>query len=215
MRRMTCHMCEEQETEGQRPIHSLLLQQLDTDVNIDRCVVKRKCFAPAALYKPLGIGCLGSQGVCAPGEWQQRLQVIQDKMAARAELMSNPQRFSASRPLSRREMEIEKALFHGNDRLGFLTALYHQGGRMLYNAKCLVVRTATSIDQEVRKPEGVRTKISFGGGIKYDFLDTETPQRALEIVNGYWLLGKSLVIEFGRERRVENKPKREEEKRRM
>ena len=69
------------------------------------------------------------QGVLpAPGAMQQRLQVIRDKMEARAQLLARPQRFSASRPLSRREMEIERALFHGNDRLGFLTALYHQGG---------------------------------------------------------------------------------------
>ncbi|XP_041742661.1 RNA-binding protein 41 isoform X1 [Coregonus clupeaformis] len=177
MRRMTRHVCEdgpvleEQETEGQRQLHSLLLQQLDTDVNIDRCVAKRKCFAPAALYKPFGEQAAGvrslpqfkalqdgetelaslrelgltdlevelwlnrdqpentvkGHGVCvAPGARQQRLLVIQDKIDARSELISRPQRFSASLPLSRREMEIEKALFQGNDRLGFLNALYHQ-----------------------------------------------------------------------------------------
>ncbi|KAL0993752.1 hypothetical protein UPYG_G00113220 [Umbra pygmaea] len=177
MRRMRHHACEdgpaleEQETEGQRQLHCLLLQQLDTDINIDRCIAKRKCFAPAALYKPFGKQAAGVRslsqfqalqdgekelaslrelgltdlevelwlnrhhpkntdnchGVCAaPGAQQQRLQVIQDKIDARAELMSRPQRFSASQPLSRREMEIEKSLFQGNDRLGFLTALYHQ-----------------------------------------------------------------------------------------
>ncbi|KAK6316581.1 hypothetical protein J4Q44_G00119810 [Coregonus suidteri] len=161
MRRMTCHMCEEQETEGQRPIHSLLLQQLDTDVNIDRCVAKRKCFAPAALYKPLGIGCLGSRGVCAPGEWQQRLQVIQDKMAARAELMSNPQRFSASRPLSRREMEIEKALFHGNDRLGFLTALYHQEEDTSKTSRGHPPQTSWTLYRDVLSDRRKRTSVSI------------------------------------------------------
>nr|XP_015207029.1 PREDICTED: RNA-binding protein 41 [Lepisosteus oculatus] len=45
---------EEQETEGQRQLRGLLLQQLDTAVDLDRCVAKRKCFAPAALYKPFG-----------------------------------------------------------------------------------------------------------------------------------------------------------------
>lgn len=63
----------------------------------------------------------------APGAKQQRLQAIRDKIDARAELLSRPQRFAASQPLSRREMEIERALFQGNDRLGFLTALYHRG----------------------------------------------------------------------------------------
>ncbi|XP_070839259.1 RNA-binding protein 41 isoform X2 [Chaetodon trifascialis] len=177
MRRVSRRSCEdgplleEQETEGQRQLHSLLLQQLHTDVDIDRCVAKRQCFAPAALYRPFGEQAAGvrslsqfqalqdgekelaslrelglteteiqlwqsrdepeaaekSHGVCAaPGVKQQRLQVIRDKIEARAELLSRPQRFAASRPLSRREMEIERALFQGNDRLGFLTALYHR-----------------------------------------------------------------------------------------
>lgn len=63
---------------------------------------------------------------------QQRLQAIRDKIAARAELLSRPQRFATSQPLSRREMEIEQALFQGKDRLGFLTALYHRGLEFLY-----------------------------------------------------------------------------------
>ncbi|KAM9348556.1 RNA-binding protein 41 [Symphorus nematophorus] len=177
MRRVSRRPCEdgplleEQETEGQRQLHSLLLQQLHTDVDIDRCVAKRQCFAPAALYRPFGEQAAGvrslsqfqalqdgeqelaslrelglteaeiqlwqsrdapeaeekSHGVCAaPGVKQQRLQVIRDKIEARAELLSRPQRFAASRALSRREMEIEQALFQGNDRLSFLTALYHR-----------------------------------------------------------------------------------------
>ncbi|KAI9528607.1 hypothetical protein NQZ68_018788 [Dissostichus eleginoides] len=177
MRRVSRQLCEdgplleEQETEGQRQLHSLLLQQLHTDVDIDRCVAKRKCFAPASLYRPFGQQAAGvrslsqfqalqdgekdlaglrelgltdteiqlwqrrdepleaekAHGVCAaPGAKQQRLQVITDKMEAREELMSRPQRFASSRPLSRREMEIERALFQGTDRLGFLAALYHR-----------------------------------------------------------------------------------------
>ncbi|XP_040908078.1 RNA-binding protein 41 [Toxotes jaculatrix] len=177
MRRVSRRSCEdgplleEQETEGQRQLHSLLLQQLHTDVDIDRCVAKKQCFAPAALYRPFGEQASGvrslsqfqalqdgekeltslrelglsdaeiqlwqsrdapevtekSHGVCAaPGAKQQRLQAIRDKIEARAELLSRPQRFATSQPLSRREMEIERALFQGNDRLGFLTALYHR-----------------------------------------------------------------------------------------
>ncbi|XP_071362479.1 RNA-binding protein 41 isoform X2 [Trachinotus anak] len=164
-------LLEEQETEGQRQLHSLLLQQLHTDADIDRCVAKRQCFAPATLYRPFGEQAAGvrslsqfqalqdgekelaslrelgltdaeiqlwqsrdapevvekSHGVCAaPGAKQQRLQEIRDKIEARAELLSRPQRFASSRPLSRREIEIERALFQGTDRLGFLTALYHR-----------------------------------------------------------------------------------------
>ncbi|XP_051732746.1 RNA-binding protein 41 isoform X2 [Ctenopharyngodon idella] len=135
------------------------------------CVAKKKCFAPAAVYKPFGEQAAGvrslsqfqalqdgdqelatlrelgltdaeielwrcrdqpesswkERGVCVePEARNQRLQAIQDKMVAHAELLSRPQRFSSSRPLSRREMEIEKALFHGSDRCSFLTALYHR-----------------------------------------------------------------------------------------
>ncbi|XP_035033727.2 RNA-binding protein 41 [Hippoglossus stenolepis] len=177
MRRVSRQPCddgpllEEQETEGQRQLHSLLLQQLHTDVDFERCVAKKKCFAPAALYKPFGQQAAGvrslsqfqalqdgekelaslrelgltdteiqvwqsrdtpeamekSHGVCvAPGAKQQRLQVIRDKIEARAELLARPQRFATSQPLSRREMEIEQALFQGNERLGFLSALYHR-----------------------------------------------------------------------------------------
>ncbi|XP_069572318.1 RNA-binding protein 41 isoform X1 [Brachyistius frenatus] len=178
MRRVSRQPCEdgplpeEQETEGQRQLHNLLVQQLHTEVDIDRCVAKKQCFAPSSLYRPFGDQAAGvrslsqfqalqdgekelaglrelgltdaeiqlwrsrdaaekvkppSHGVCAaPGAKQQRLQVIRDKIEARAELLARPQRFAASRPLSRREMEIERALFQGNDRLGFLTALYHR-----------------------------------------------------------------------------------------
>ncbi|AWO99678.1 putative RNA-binding protein 41 [Scophthalmus maximus] len=177
MRRVSRQSCEEgplleeQETEGQRQLHSLLRQQLHTDVDIERCVAKRQCFAPSALYRPFGEQAAGvrslsqfqalqdrerelaslrelglteaeiklwrsrdapeaeekSHGVCAaPGARQQRLRVITDKIDAREELLSRPQRFASSQPLSRREMEIERALFQGTDRLGFLAALYHR-----------------------------------------------------------------------------------------
>lgn len=178
MKRVTRRDCndapvpEEQETEGQRQLHSLLLQQLDTGVDIDRCVAKKKCFAPAAFYKPFGEQAAGvkslsqfqdlqdremelsslrelgltdaeidlwksrnklgaasekSRGVCVdPAARLERLRVIREKIDARDRLLSRPQRLSASRPLSRREMEIERALFQGTDRQGFLTALYHQ-----------------------------------------------------------------------------------------
>uniref|UniRef100_H3CGG7 RNA binding motif protein 41 n=1 Tax=Tetraodon nigroviridis TaxID=99883 RepID=H3CGG7_TETNG len=176
MSRVSRRACEEgpllddQETEGQRQLHSLLLQQLHTGVDLERCVAKRQRFAPAALYRPFGQQAAGVRSlsqfqalqdgeqelvalrelglteaevqlwlkretpeqedkVCAaPGVKQQRLQAIREKIAARAELLSRPQRFATSQPLSRREMEIEQALFQGKDRLGFLTALYHRGG---------------------------------------------------------------------------------------
>ncbi|XP_049598457.1 RNA-binding protein 41 isoform X2 [Syngnathus scovelli] len=177
MRRVSRRSCEdgplleEQETEGQRQLHGLLLRQLHTQVDVERCVAKKQSFAPAALYKPFGQQASGvhslsqfqalqdddqelaalrelgltdpeiqlwqkrdapeipeqGHGVCAaPGVKRQRLQVIQDKIAARAKLLARPQRFAASQPLSRRRMEIEQALFQGSDRQGFLTALYHQ-----------------------------------------------------------------------------------------
>ncbi|XP_051902865.1 RNA-binding protein 41-like isoform X1 [Hippocampus zosterae] len=164
-------LLEEQETEGQRQLHGLLLRQLHTQVDVERCVAKKRSFAPAALYHPFGEQVSGVRslsqfqtlqedeqelaglrelgltdpeiqlwqnrdapevseqchGICAaPDVKRQRLQAIRDKIAARAELLARPQRFAASRPLSRREMEIEQALFQGSDRQGFLAALYHR-----------------------------------------------------------------------------------------
>ncbi|MBN3295977.1 RBM41 protein, partial [Amia calva] len=57
---------------------------------------------------------------------EQRMRELEEKVAWRRALLLRPQRFSASRPLSRRQMEIEKALFRGSDRHCFLSALYHQ-----------------------------------------------------------------------------------------
>ncbi|KAF0022964.1 hypothetical protein F2P81_024945 [Scophthalmus maximus] len=193
-------------------VHTIIIS-LWTEFRPDRCVAKRQCFAPSALYRPFGEQAAGvrslsqfqalqdrerelaslrelglteaeiklwrsrdapeaeekvqpaerqrsascllwffsyiilmenksnslisdprvcahaqqSHGVCAaPGARQQRLRVITDKIDAREELLSRPQRFASSQPLSRREMEIERALFQGTDRLGFLAALYHR-----------------------------------------------------------------------------------------
>lgn len=135
-----------------------------------RCVSKRQCFAPPALFQPFGEQAAGvcslaqfralrdgdkkldelrdvgltedeiqlwtnkdnmcntdkARGVVAdPSALQQRLQQITDKMAARSELLSRPQRFTSSRALSRREMEIEQSLYQGHQQ-GYLSALYHR-----------------------------------------------------------------------------------------
>lgn len=104
-------LLEEQETEGQRQLHSLLLQQLHTNVNFDRsenilfrssqlalevcnvcssvmqkqiwcnkqkldfvffrCVAKRQCFAPAAVYRPFGEQAAGVRSL-------SQFQALQD-----------------------------------------------------------------------------------------------------------------------------------------
>ncbi|KFQ70829.1 RNA-binding protein 41, partial [Phaethon lepturus] len=149
-------LVEDLETEGERQLKSLLHHQLDTTVSIEQCKSKRRCFAPAAFYKPFGeeaAGALtlsqfqalqesnketaslrelglsdseillwknrdstgkGSGLGAAPEATQDRLHAIQEKM------------FAGSKQLSRREMEIENALFQGTDRHSFLRALYHQ-----------------------------------------------------------------------------------------
>ncbi|KFV41263.1 RNA-binding protein 41, partial [Gavia stellata] len=156
-------LLEDLETEGERQLKSLLHHQLDTTVSIEQCKSKRRCFAPAAFYKPFGeeaAGALtlsqfqalqesnketaslrelglsdseillwknqastgkGSGLGAAPEATRDRLHAIQEKMEERL-----PQRFAGSKQLSRREMEIENALFQGTDRHSFLRALYHQ-----------------------------------------------------------------------------------------
>ncbi|XP_061454749.1 RNA-binding protein 41 [Rhineura floridana] len=62
----------------------------------------------------------------APEAMQDRIWAIQEKIAERQHILSLPQRFAGSKQLSRREMEIESALFQGTDRHSFLRVLYHQ-----------------------------------------------------------------------------------------
>ncbi|NXS68698.1 RBM41 protein, partial [Pandion haliaetus] len=62
----------------------------------------------------------------APEATQDRLHAIQEKMEERQRILALPQRFAGSKQLSRREMEIENALFQGTDRHSFLRALYHE-----------------------------------------------------------------------------------------
>nr|XP_034963715.1 RNA-binding protein 41 [Zootoca vivipara] len=73
---------EDQETEGQRQLKSLLHHQLDTSVSIEQCVSKRRCFAPAALYKPFGEEAAGT---CTLPQFQA-LQESSKEAAALREL---------------------------------------------------------------------------------------------------------------------------------
>uniref|UniRef100_A0A8C3VAN6 RNA binding motif protein 41 n=1 Tax=Catharus ustulatus TaxID=91951 RepID=A0A8C3VAN6_CATUS len=162
-------LLEDLETEGERQLKSLLHHQLDTTVSIEQCKSKRRCFAPAAFYKPFGEEAAGaltlsqfqalqesdketsslrelglsdseillwknrasarkSSGLgAAPEATQERLDAIQEKLEERRRILALPQRFAGSKQLSRREMEIENALFQGTDRHSFLRALYHEG----------------------------------------------------------------------------------------
>ncbi|XP_051034869.1 RNA-binding protein 41 isoform X2 [Phodopus roborovskii] len=61
-----------------------------------------------------------------PEAIQQRLQDIEERISERQRILCLPQRFSKSKQLTRREMEIEKSLFQGTDRHSFLKALYYQ-----------------------------------------------------------------------------------------
>ncbi|XP_060539954.1 RNA-binding protein 41 [Pantherophis guttatus] len=62
----------------------------------------------------------------APEATQDRIRAIQEKIAERQRILSLPQHFAGSKSLSRREMEIENALFQGTDRHSFLRMLYRQ-----------------------------------------------------------------------------------------
>ncbi|NWV54807.1 RBM41 protein, partial [Daphoenositta chrysoptera] len=53
-------LLEDLETEGERQLKSLLHNQLDTTVSIEQCKSKRRCFAPAAFYKPFGEEAAGA-----------------------------------------------------------------------------------------------------------------------------------------------------------
>ncbi|KAM6427011.1 RNA-binding protein 41 [Liasis olivaceus] len=62
----------------------------------------------------------------APDATRDRIRAIREKIAERQRILSLPQHFAGSKPLSRREMEIENALFQGTDRHSFLRRLYRR-----------------------------------------------------------------------------------------
>ncbi|KFZ53123.1 RNA-binding protein 41, partial [Antrostomus carolinensis] len=157
-------LLEDLETEGERQLKSLLHHQLDTTVSIEQCKSKRRCFAPAAFYKPFGEEAAGAltlsqyQALQESNKetaslrelglsdseillWKNRdstgkvgmpcsdSEARERKAAQKGQekgILALPQRFAGSKQLSRREMEIENALFQGTDRHSFLRALYHQ-----------------------------------------------------------------------------------------
>ncbi|XP_069469149.1 RNA-binding protein 41 [Ambystoma mexicanum] len=159
---------EDLETEGERQLKSLLQHQLDTSVTLEQCLSKKRCFAPATVYRPFGeeaagtltltqfqslqesdketaslreLGLTDSEIVlwkskgsaskisglgAAPEAVNKRLSLIEEKISEHSRILSLPQRFAGSKQLNRREMEIENALFQGEDRHSFLKALYYQ-----------------------------------------------------------------------------------------
>ncbi|XP_074820487.1 RNA-binding protein 41 isoform X4 [Natator depressus] len=189
-------LLEDLETEGERQLKSLLHHQLDTAVSIEQCVSKRRCFAPAALYKPFGEEAAGTLTLsqfqalqeseqetaslrelglsdseillwknhgsadkgsglgAAPEAMRERLRAIQEKITERQRILSLPQRFAGSKQLSRREMEIENALFQGMDRHSFLRALYHQdeAQKRMVNEKDPMGHLETVCQEMLKKP---------------------------------------------------------------
>ncbi|KFW91169.1 RNA-binding protein 41, partial [Phalacrocorax carbo] len=135
-------LLEDLETEGERQLKSLLHHQLDTTVSIEQCKSKRRCFAPAAFYKPFGEEAAGALTLSQFQALQENnketaslrelglsdaeILLWKNKASTGKRILALPQRFAGSKQLSRREMEIENALFQGTDRHSFLRALYHQ-----------------------------------------------------------------------------------------
>ncbi|KFQ65007.1 RNA-binding protein 41, partial [Pelecanus crispus] len=161
-------LLEDLETEGERQLKSLLHHQLDTTVSIEQCKSKRRCFAPAAYYKPFGEEAAGAltlsqfqalqesnkeiaslrelglsdseillwknqastgklaEAGTAGTEGRRRSQTVKPGEGKQHRKVRRKGLFAGSKQLSRREMEIENALFQGMDRHSFLRALYHQ-----------------------------------------------------------------------------------------
>ncbi|KAF3840590.1 hypothetical protein F7725_006452 [Dissostichus mawsoni] len=120
MRRVSRQLCEdgplleEQETEGQRQLHSLLLQQLHTDVDIDRSAAGVRSLSQ---FRALQDGEKDLAGLRELGLTDTEIQLWQRR----------DEPLEAEKPPAvPQEMEIERALFQGTDRLGFLAALYHR-----------------------------------------------------------------------------------------
>lgn len=109
--------------------------------------------ASCAVLQGSGLGA-------APEATQERLDAIREKLEERRRILALPQRFAGSKQLSRREMEIEQALFQGTDRHSFLRALYHQGAAPTQGSSC-------THSQPVCQPHSVlslRMWFCFGAG---------------------------------------------------
>ncbi|XP_052592637.1 RNA-binding protein 41 isoform X3 [Peromyscus californicus insignis] len=81
-----------------------------------------------------------------PEAIQKRLQDIEERISERQRILCLPQRFSKSKQLTRREMEIEKSLFQGTDRHSFLKALYYQA----YHKKTSADKYMTSMKRKIK-----------------------------------------------------------------
>ncbi|KAG3272712.1 RNA binding motif protein 41 [Ictidomys tridecemlineatus] len=81
-----------------------------------------------------------------PEAIQNRLQDIEERISERQRILRLPQRFSKSKQLTRREMEIEKSLFQGADRHSFLKALYYQA----YHKKPSADKYMTSMKRKIK-----------------------------------------------------------------
>nr|XP_044996878.1 RNA-binding protein 41 isoform X4 [Jaculus jaculus] len=81
-----------------------------------------------------------------PEAIQNHLQDIEKRISERQRILCLPQRFSKSKQLTRREMEIEKSLFQGSDRHSFLKALYYQA----YHKKTSTDKYMTSMKRKIK-----------------------------------------------------------------
>ncbi|XP_023614539.1 RNA-binding protein 41 isoform X3 [Myotis lucifugus] len=81
-----------------------------------------------------------------PEAIQNCLQDIEERISERQRILCLPQRFSKSKQLTRREMEIEKSLFQGADRHSFLKALYYQA----YHKKTSADKYMTSMKRKIK-----------------------------------------------------------------
>ncbi|NP_001277559.1 RNA-binding protein 41 isoform 4 [Mus musculus] len=81
-----------------------------------------------------------------PEAIQKRLEDIKERISERQRILCLPQRFSKSKQLTRREMEIEKSLFQGTDRHSFLKALYYQA----YHKKTSADKYMTSMKRKIK-----------------------------------------------------------------
>ncbi|XP_007646012.1 RNA-binding protein 41 isoform X1 [Cricetulus griseus] len=81
-----------------------------------------------------------------PEAIQKRLQDIEERISELQGILCLPQRFSKSKQLTRREMEIEKSLFQGTDRHSFLRALYYQA----YHKKTSADKYMTSMKRKIK-----------------------------------------------------------------
>uniref|UniRef100_A0A8C4WJH4 RNA binding motif protein 41 n=1 Tax=Gopherus evgoodei TaxID=1825980 RepID=A0A8C4WJH4_9SAUR len=189
-------LLEDLETEGERQLKTLLHHQLDTAVSIEQCVSKRRCFAPAALYKPFGEEAAGTLTLSQ----FQALQESEKETASLRELGLSDSEIL----LWKNHASADKGSGLGAAPEAMRERLRAIQEKITERQRILSLPQRFAGSKQLNRREMEIENALFQGTDRHSFLralyhqGVEVAREAMLLVNGYNLMGKTLVIEFGK-----------------